>query len=164
MTNAQTGMRWGLDRLMMVAGAISVVGFALMAVVVLTDVVTRNLGVATLPWLNEVTEYLLTIATFSGAPWLLHESGHVNVDILLRTVSADKARLLVFAAHVVGLVICAIVFCLSVSATLDSYGSGAQVFKNLIFPEWYLMLPVVWCFALCSLEFLNRLTGGDFIQ
>lgn len=161
---AHMGLSRWLDRLMMVAGGISVAGFALMAIMVLADVFIRNLSLANVPWLNEVTEYLLTIATFAGAPWVLHYSGHVNVDILLRIVSGPAARLLTLIAHFIGFAISAIVFCLSVSASLDSYGSGAQVFKNLIFPEWYLMLPVVWCFGLCSLEFLARLFDKDFAQ
>jgi TRAP-type C4-dicarboxylate transport system permease small subunit len=47
------------------------------------DVVARNLAVGSLPWILEVSEYVLPLATFLVAPWLLYRNEHVRLDILL---------------------------------------------------------------------------------
>ncbi|MCV2892719.1 TRAP transporter small permease [Lentibacter sp. XHP0401] len=150
-----------LSTLFAISGAIAAAGFGLLAVMVVMDIFIRNLGLAKWPWLNELTEYLLTISTFGGAPWVLRQTGHVNVDILLRVVSSSAAIVLVRASYALGLVISVIVTWLAVSAAIESSKSGSIVFKNLVFPEWWMMVPVIWCFALCSFEFLVRFISGD---
>ncbi|WP_458789616.1 TRAP transporter small permease [Yoonia sp. MH D7] len=150
-----------LNTLFSISGAIAGTGFGLLALIVTADILIRNLGLAKWPWLNELTEYLLTISTFGGAPWVLRQAGHVNVDILLRVVPASIANLLLRASYALGLVISVIITWLAVSAARDSFSSGSIVFKNLVFPEWWMMVPVIWCFALCSLEFLMRFTSGE---
>lgn len=150
-----------LNTLFSISGAIAGTGFGLLALIVTADILIRNMGLAKWPWLNELTEYLLTISTFGGAPWVLRQAGHVNVDILLRVVPAYIANLLLRASYALGLVISVIITWLAVSAARDSFSSGSIVFKNLVFPEWWMMVPVIWCFALCSLEFLMRFTSGE---
>ncbi|KGD89198.1 hypothetical protein JL39_23540 [Rhizobium sp. YS-1r] len=149
--------RAALSGVMAFAGAIAALCFGLLALSVILDVLGRNLGLLSWPWLNEVTEYLITVGTFAGAPWVLHHSGHVNVDVLLRVVSKDTASAMVKICFVVGIVISLGLTWLAVATLLDSYKAGALVFKTLVFPEWYLMLPVIWCFGLCGLEFLAKL-------
>ena len=150
-----------LTWVMRLCGGISAAALALLSILVVGDVVLRNTGLLRWSWLNELTEYLLTISTFTGAPWVLHNHGHVNVDVLLRTVSAAKARWLVKASNLFGGVISAILLVVAVRVTFDSYALGSLVFKNLIFPEWYLMTPMVLCFGLCTAEFLTRIVTGE---
>jgi TRAP-type C4-dicarboxylate transport system permease small subunit len=145
-----------LGPLMTACGVVSAVGFGLLAGIVSLDVLTRNLQLAQWSWLNEVTEYILTISTFLGAPWLLHHNGHVNIDILLRAMPRHLANATIRLADAIGLGICAVLLYESLRVTIDSQRLGSLVFKNLIFPEWYLMVPVVICFALCTLEFVLR--------
>lgn len=144
-----------------ISGGIAATGFGLLAILVVLDVFLRNLGLAKWPWLNELTEYLLTISTFGGAPWVLHQAAHVNVDIVLRVVPRWARVLLMRAAHIVGLTISVVVTWLAITAALDSASSGATVFKNIKFPEWWMMVPVIWCFAICSLEFFMRAMQGN---
>lgn len=158
---AYTVFKGGLSCLMAIAGAIAGIGFGLLAFVVVVDLLTRNLGLASWPWLNEVTEYLITIATFFGAPWVLHQSAHVNVDVLLRIVGPGAAAAMMKLANLAGVVISLGLAYLALSTLIDSRSAGALVFKNLFFPEWYLMLPMVWCFVLCGLEFLSKLVEGE---
>lgn len=153
---------WG--RIASCCGLISAVGFGLLAVLVTLDVFVRNLALARWPWLNEITEYLITISTFFGAPWVLHKAGHVNVDILLRLVGATAAQWLMKISYIAGFVICLLLLYQSVRVTLDTYEVGSLVFKNLVFAEWYLMIPVVACFGLCAIEFLFRAAGEGETQ
>ncbi len=158
---AEIALHPKLNRLFSLSGAIAGAGFGLLALIVSADILIRNMGLAKWPWLNELTEYLLTVSTFGGAPWVLRQAGHVNVDILLRVVPAVIATVLLRASYALGLAISVIVTWLAVSAARDSFSSGSIVFKNLVFPEWWMMVPVIWCFALCSVEFLARLAWGE---
>ena len=62
-----------------------------LALLVTGDVLARNLGLGTLPWIIEVSEYSLPLATFLVAPWLLHRNEHVRLDVLLTTPSGQQS-------------------------------------------------------------------------
>src|SRR3989304_8023415 len=64
------------------------------ALLVTGDVVARNLGLGTLPWIIEVSEYSLPLATFLVAPWLLSRSEHVRLDTLITALPPAAGRVL----------------------------------------------------------------------
>lgn len=149
-------LRAAFDLLIRSCGFIACAGFAALTVLVALDILFRNLSIANWPWLNEITEYLLTLSTFFGAPWLLRRHGHVNVDVVLRLVPAPVASAFQRQSNLIGLAICGLLFYVSLQVILDTRAVGSLVFKNLVFPEWYLQIPMVCCFAICTLEFLGR--------
>src|SRR3989304_4445116 len=63
-----------------------------LALLVPGDVVARNLGLGTLPWIIEVSEYSLPLATFLVAPWLLSRSEHVRLDTLITALPPAAGR------------------------------------------------------------------------
>ncbi|WP_170842133.1 TRAP transporter small permease [Pacificibacter marinus] len=145
-------------------GAASAVGFAAIAIVVCADVVIRNLALARISWVSEFTEYLMMVSTFLGAPWLLHAHGHVQVDILPRAFSQVNARRLTVVANISGMAITGILFWRACLVIFDTWQLGSLVFKNLIFPEWYLLVPILICLGMCFLEFTLRLALKDYAQ
>lgn len=140
------------------AGAAAVL-LGTMALLVTADVVARNLGLATLPWIIDVSEYSLPLATFLVAPWLLHRGEHVRLDTLLSALPPAAARLLDRTADVLGLAICAVFIIYGARAIGSSARQGSMVIKAIVFPEWWLYAPVPPCFAFLAVEFLRRLTG-----
>jgi TRAP-type C4-dicarboxylate transport system permease small subunit len=124
------------------------------ALAITVDVVGRNLGLGTLPWILEVSEYVLPLATFLIAPWLLYRNGHVRLDILLHS-----RPWLGHVTNVVGLAVCVVLVIYGVRTILNSAAQGAMIFKSVVFPEWWLYLPVPLCFGLLTLEFGRRLAG-----
>jgi TRAP-type C4-dicarboxylate transport system permease small subunit len=127
------------------------------ALAVTLDVVARNLGFGTLPWILEVSEYVLPLATFLVAPWLLHRNEHVRLDVVLHVARGRVGRLLEGTSNVLGLAICAVLVLYGVRTILNSAQQGAMVLKSVVFPEWWLYAPVPLCFALLSVEFARRL-------
>ena len=79
-----------------------------LALLVTGDVVARNLGLGTLPWIIEVSEYSLPLATFLVAPWLLHRNEHVRLDVLLTSVPAAPRARAGPAADLVGWRVCVV--------------------------------------------------------
>jgi TRAP-type C4-dicarboxylate transport system permease small subunit len=143
--------------IMNACGWVGAILIGLMALLVGADICLRALGQGNLAWANEVIEYMITGATFIGAPWVLHHHGHVNIDIVVAHLPARTRRWVEFLGNVVCLLVSAVMLYQSVQVVLDTRESGALVFKTLVFPEWYLITPVVLCFGLFVFEFVHRL-------
>ena len=118
------------------------------------DVIARNIGLGSVPWMLEVSEYVLPLATFLVAPWLLYRNEHVRLDALLR-----NQPWLNHVANLVGLAVSAVLVVYGVRTILNSAQQGAVVLKSVVFPEWWLYAPVPLCFGLLAIEFVRRFAG-----
>jgi TRAP-type C4-dicarboxylate transport system permease small subunit len=143
----------------MLQGLASVAAILLgvMALLVTLDVVMRNVGLGTIAWVNEVSEYSLPVATLLIAPWLLYRNEHVRLDVLLHAVPGKLSRVLERSCDVLGIAICAVFVWYSIRLILDSSRIGSMMVKTLAIPEWwqYALVPV--CFGLLAVEFARRL-------
>lgn len=136
-------------RLLELLAAVAAVLLGASALAITLDVVGRNVGLGTLPWILEVSEYVLPLATFLVAPWLLYRNEHVRLDILLHRWPA-----LGHLTNVIGLAVCLMLVWYGV---LTIRNSGGMVLKSVVFPEWWLYVPVPVCFGLLAIEFVRRL-------
>ena len=132
--------------------AVAAVLLGVTALAITLDVVARNIGLGTLPWILEVSEYVLPLATFLVAPWLLYRNEHVRLDILLN-VWPKLGHL----CNAIGLAVCVVLVIYGVRTILNSADQGAMIFKSVVFPEWWLYVPVPICFALLTIEFVRRM-------
>ncbi len=153
-------VRDGYARLLNACGTLAGLIFATMAVLVSTDVLIRNLGIGNFPWVIEVVEYALFVATFMATPWVLHEAAHVRVDLLVTSVPPRIARSMELAMDATGLAICLTFLYYGFAAALDAYRIGSLIFKELIVAEWWLLAVIPASMLLLAIEFLRRLFGG----
>ena len=116
------------------------------------DVIARNLGARSLPWIVEITEYTLPLATFLAAPWLMYRNEHIRLDVLGNLLSQARLRRIDRIAAAVGAAVSAVIAWYGLAALLDARAAGTLVIKSLVFPEWWLLVPVPVCFALLALE------------
>ncbi len=149
-------MRWHAA-LMRGCGFVAAATVALITIMVCVDVIGRNLGLGNIPWILEVTEYALPVATLSAAPWLMWRNAHVRLDLLGMVLSASGQRRADRLSAAVGLVVCIVFVWYGVATLLDSRNAGSIVMKALIFPEWWVFIPVPIGFALLGLECARRL-------
>ncbi len=154
----RTPLAAAYDRLLAGLGLVAGLSIAWIAVMVSLDVVLRNMGIINFPWLLEVSEYVLYLATFLAAPWVLSLGGHVRVDVLVTTLPRHFALSMEIIADIVGLATTAIFLGYSLDAAVSSYVDNAILFKELVFPEWYLMTVMPLSSMLLVIEFLRRLT------
>jgi TRAP-type C4-dicarboxylate transport system permease small subunit len=138
-------------KLLQVLAAVAAVLLGVTALAITLDVVARNIGLGTLSWILEVSEYVLPVATFLVAPWLLYRNEHVRLDVLL----AGRPWLH-HASNALGLAVSVILVVYGVRTIFNSAQQGAMVFKSVVFPEWWLYTPVPLCFALLCIEFVRR--------
>ena len=142
-----------LDALMFVACLLLLA----MALLIGADVATRNTGLGSLPWSNEACEDILYLLTLLSAPWLLRQSQHIRVDIVLRAVPARIGWLLEWLGDLLGLG-CSLYFVWYGSKVLTaSYQAGAVSIKTLVIPEWWLLAPMPMAFLLLAVEFVFRM-------
>ncbi len=143
--------------LMNACGVLAALVVGAIAAAVSYDVIGRNGGLPALPWIVEVTEMSLPLATLLAAPWLLHRNQHVRLDILDAHLSPGWRAALDRVVALVGLVVCAVIVWYAVAVIRDNISIGAMVMKSLVFPEWWLYVPVPLSFGLMTLEFARRL-------
>jgi TRAP-type C4-dicarboxylate transport system permease small subunit len=138
-------------------GAAAAAILGLVVVLVCWDVLARNLGARSLPWIVEATEYSLPLATFLAAPWLMHRYEHVRLDLLSNTLSPRHLALVERVAAAACLAVSLVIVWYSIAVLLDTRKVGALVIKSLVFPEWWLFVPVPICFLLLAGECARRL-------
>ena len=143
-------------RLMQGCGLMAALLLGVVVLLVSYDVIARNLGARSLPWIVEITEYSLPLATFLAAPWLMYRNEHIRLDVLGNLLSQVRLRRIDRIAAAIGAVVSAVIAWYGLAALLDSRAAGTLVIKSLVFPEWWLLAPVPVCFALLALECARR--------
>ena len=128
-----------------------------MTVLIVADVVLRNLFNATLPASVELTEYALFYASPFAAPWLLKRGQHIRIDVLVTRVPPAVGWAMEIASDLIGLALSLLMSWYGVWMVTRSMTGGTLVVKNLIFLEWYVLWPLPLMFVLLAIEFVFRL-------
>lgn len=144
-------------RLMNTCGTLAALVIGGCVALVCYDVLMRNLGFRSLTWVVEVTEYALPLSTFLAAPWLLYRAEHVRLDLLQQMCSPETLQRIERLAALIGLVVSLVICWYALAAIRDARAIGALVMKTLVFPEWWLFIPLLASFALLAVESGRRL-------
>lgn len=137
-------------------GAISAGSILALTFGVTLDVVLRVLQLAPLEWMLEASEYALLLITYLAAPWALREGAHVRVDVVVASLPRPVARLLDMVADLLGMAVSAALLVWGMKALLASKAMGSIIFKVMVFPEWWLYLPLVVASPFLFVEFVLR--------
>ena len=154
-----TGLARVYQGLLNGTGAFAALLFMAMALLVCADVVLRNIGTSSIGWAVEVTEYMLMVAAFCAAPWLVYTNDHIRVDVIVRNFTGVAKFVVSFISYGVCLFISAVLAWYSYTSLLDAAAQGGIVFKVLMFPEWWLGLPMLVSFVLLTIEFTRQFVG-----
>ena len=120
------------------------------------DIIIRFFRIGSMPWIIEVVEYALCGGAFLAAPWVLRQSAHVRVDIVVASLPPKVSRRVEQFVDFIGAGISAVLFYYGCLAVLQSWRANAILFKTWWTPEWLVLLPVpVACFLLL-VEFVLR--------
>ena len=140
-------------------GLLAGVALGLIALTVTLDVVLRNMGWGNLPWLIEVAEYVLFASTFLAAPWVLSLGAHVRVDLLVSALPRPVASAVDTLVDGLGLAISLVLLYFGFSAAADANNIGSLIFKELVFPEWWLLSVIPISATLLAIEFVLRIAS-----
>jgi len=144
------------ERLFNLLAAVAAVTLLAMVTLVTADIVLRNTIGFGFAWSNEITEYALYLITLLTAPWLLRRGQHVRIDMVLVIVPPRVAWTMEAVADILGLAASLVLIWYGTIMTGQSARLGSLTIKNLVFPEWWLLVPLPICFALIAIEFVLR--------
>jgi len=133
---------------------------ATMTLLVGVNVVMRNTGLGSLGWLHEIGEYALYATAFLAAPWILHNGGHVAVDLVVRALPPRARNLAQVAGNLAGAGLCLLLAVYGIAAARDAHAAGAYRLQELAVAEWWLLALMPASAALMLAEFLIRLRRG----
>ncbi len=127
------------------------------------DVVARNLGLQPPASTVALTEYALLYFTMAAAPWLVRTRGHIVVEVLHARLTGAARR----AADRVILVICiltsATVAVLATLLALEAASRGEVEIRSLAMPRALLFAPLAIGFGLMATEFLRLALRGESV-
>lgn len=121
------------------------------------DVALRNLGLGSLPWLLELTEYVMYAGTFLAAPWVLRQGSHVRVDMLLVVVPKRAAIRIEQAVDACGLMISLVLLYYGSAVVADAWRNDMVQYKTWYVPEWLLYLAIPAGAVMLAAEFTLRI-------
>jgi TRAP-type transport system small permease protein len=136
---------------------VAVLILAAMIVLICADVMSRNIMNRGIEASVELTEYALYLMTLLTAPWLLSRSQHIRIDFL---VAASPYRIgwgMEFLCDLIGACVSGAIVWYGVKISLASHAANSLVWKSLVFPEYWLLVPLPICFAVMGVEFVLRL-------
>jgi TRAP-type C4-dicarboxylate transport system permease small subunit len=145
------------ERLLTACGFVAGATLVALAVLITLDVLLRNLNLFSSGALLEITEYVLFATTFIAAPWVLWLGSHVRVDLVLSQVPVPVARLMEIVADFAGLICSGLLGWHGFSVTLVSFQRGDLIVKQLVVPEWTLIMFIPAGCILLVIEFLRRI-------
>jgi len=125
------------------------------------DVIARNLGLQPPASTVALTEYALLYFTMAAAPWLVRTRGHIVVEVL-------HARLPDQARNLADRVILAVCFVTSLTFSVlalllmvEALQRGEIEIRSLELPRALLFAPLTIGFALMATEFLRLALLGE---
>jgi C4-dicarboxylate transporter DctQ subunit len=127
------------------------------------DVIARNLGLQPPDSTVAITEYALLYFTMAAAPWLVRTRGHIVVEALH---SQLKGRTRITVDWLI-LVICfftsALIACLAAMLAYEAWSRGEFEMRSLAMPRALLFAPLTIGFGLMATEFLRLGLKGESV-
>ena len=120
---------------------------------VVVNVASRTLGYGSFQATIAIVEYILLYFTLFSAPYLLHNRGHVLVDMVIKSLSGLPRRILESLIYVIGMIVCATFVVVSIQIMVQAIERGYFDERSVDVPYWLLYAAYPLCFGLLTIEF-----------
>ena len=87
-----------IDGICLVGGAVASAAIAILAVMLIAEVLLTSFANWSQPWAVEYSGYLLAVILFAGSGWTLRQGGHIRVNAVIGQLPANAQRWLDIAA------------------------------------------------------------------
>ncbi len=151
------------DRL--ITGLATVAGLiiATVCLLIVYDVIARNLGWQPPASTVALTEYAMLYFTMAAAPYLVRTKGHIVVEILYQRISPAAKRRLDQFILILCMIVALIVAALALVLLIEALERGEIEVRSLDVPRWMLFAPLAAGFLLMATEFLRLLLKSDSV-
>lgn len=133
-------------------------------VAVVISVIQRNLGMQSWAWLFLSTEYGMYYMTLLGAPWLVHQRGHVHIEMLTAILPGRALPWFSRGVSLLTALICAVLAYKGVELVSMNLERGDFDVRAYFFPSWILSLAFPVSFGLLTVEFLRMVFGPTLLH
>jgi TRAP-type C4-dicarboxylate transport system permease small subunit len=147
----------GFRRVLELFALVAVVILAGMIVLICADVISRNILNRGIEASVELTEYALYLMTLLTAPWLLSRGQHIRIDFLVAAAPFRVGWCMEFLCDVIGVCVMGALVWYGIKISVASHAANSLVWKSLVFPEYWLLVPLPICCAVTAIEFVLRL-------
>lgn len=115
---------------------VAAISLGIAAVLVFVSVALRYGFAYSISAFDELTRYSVILGTFAAASRLLHQDGHVTVDVLLINLPKKWRKRLQIAAYAAGAIFCALLIYAGTQFVFQSFQTGTRSMSNLRIPMW----------------------------
>lgn len=151
------------DRLIVGLAGLAGAAIAGVCLLIVYDVIARNLGLQPPRSTVALTEYALLYFTMAAAPYLVRVKGHIVVEVVYQRLGGGFQKNLDKAILAFCTLISFVIATLAMILVLESAGTGEIEIRSLDTPRWVLFAPLSVGFFLMALEFIRLLINGDSI-
>jgi len=133
----------------------------LITLLILYDVITRNLGLSGITHTLPLTEYGLYYTTLFGAPWLVRKQHHVYMQLITALI-ADRFRPWVAnLSYLMCMITCGLICYYSSLVTIETFVRADHEVRSFDMPRWLIFAVMPLSFFLMTVEFARYLLGLD---
>lgn len=126
---------------------------AAIATAITINVILRSTGLPVLYGTLDAVEYGLLLACFLGAPWVLAQRAHVQVDLVLEALPPAAKLRVAQVISAIGCLLCLAFAYFGFQAMGLSAARGALIRTSFVIPEWWTLAVVPCSMLLCAIEF-----------
>ena len=148
-----------IEGLAMLSGLI-IAGVCLLVV---WDVIARNLGMQPPASTVALTEYALLYFTMMAAPWLVRTRGHIVVEVMHSRLPGNIRKHVDKAIVVICLLVSATVAGLATLLLIEALKRGEVEIRSMEMPRALLFAPLTIGFGLMTMEFLRLLVRNEAV-
>lgn len=106
--------------------------------------------------LVEYSTYSLLYVTFLGAPQILKNKGHINLDIVTNALPKKVNNILALIINIVGAVISACIFYFGLLVVTDNYNFKIKVMDSMATPMWLLTIVIPVGMLFLTIQFIRN--------
>ena len=129
----------------------------LIAILIPFNLLIIKLGYGGIWWLFEGIEYALYFGVFAGAPWVLQQGAHVQVDVVTANLPKNAAAKLDTVINLLGAAICILLAVYGSRSGIAEYIDQTLPDKDVQVANWIIVSFFALSFTMLATEFLLRL-------
>jgi len=155
-------MAW-YDRLVNGLAALAGLIIAAAGLLIVYDVVARNLGLQPPASTVALTEYAMLYFTMAAAPYLVRTKGHIVVEVVYQRLPDASQRWLDRAVITLCASVSLIIAVLAGMLMIEAVVNAEIEIRSLDAPRWVLFAPMVIGFLLMAVEFIRLLLRRESV-
>jgi C4-dicarboxylate transporter, DctQ subunit len=149
------------DRLIYGLACLAGISLAIVTVLVIYDVISRNLGLRPFRAISAIVEYVLLFSTMAAAPWLVRINGHVSVSSILALLPRAVQGLVNRLSLILGAGATGLLGVVAARLAIAQARAGNVDVRAVSLPAWILYAFLSVGFFLMATELLRMLMRGE---